>query len=322
MKNDKKLNSTPEISLFDSQSEDPAKENTEDNISEHIGQIPTNFSDTEYFPSPSEPTAGEQIEVSETVFVTEDITDTAAQEQEEPAPITEDTHEDLPPSEDESEPTADEPKSEEPAKKDTDNGEKPRRIDSIFDFIELFVFTLAAVFIITSFFFRYSKVEGDSMQNTLQDDQMLLLSNFLYNPKPGDVVVVQDKSTDLKDPIVKRIIAVGGQRVKVTSTKIYVDGEPLDEDYVYTGDYINPVTGSRDYRYKVTPSSELLGILVGYQEGVYYEILVPDGEIFVMGDHRNNSKDSRDIGTLHEDAIIGKVVLRLYPFEEFGKIEE
>ena len=198
--------------------------------------------------------------------------------------------------------------------------EKPRRVDSLFDFIELFVFTLAAVFIITSFFFRYSTVEGGSMKNTLEDGEKLILSSFLYEPKPGDVVVVQDRSTELEDAIVKRVIAVGGQTVKITRTTIYVDGVALVEDYVYTKDYYNPYT-NHVYYYDIEPCEALKDIVIGYEEGVYYEILVPDGEIFVMGDHRNNSKDSRSIGTLHEDAIIGKVVLRFAPFDKFGKID-
>lgn len=198
--------------------------------------------------------------------------------------------------------------------------EKPRKVDSLFDFIELFVFTLAAVFILTSFFFRYSTVEGGSMMNTLENGEKLILSSFLYDPKPGDVVVVQDRSTELKDPIVKRVIAVGGQTVKITRTTIYVDGVALIEDYVYTSDYYNPYT-NHVYYYETEPCEALQDLVTGYEKDVYYEILVPDGEIFVMGDHRNNSKDSRSIGTLHEDAIIGKVVLRFYPFDKFGKID-
>ena len=199
--------------------------------------------------------------------------------------------------------------------------EKPRRVDSLFDFIELFVFTLAAVFVITSFFFRYSIVDGGSMENTLHDDEKLILRSIFYTPECGDVVVVQDKSTSLKDPIVKRVIAVGGQTVKFTRDAVYVDGIKLDEPYVYTADYKNPFGGEDIYRYSVYPSDPLLPLVTDREDGVFYEITVPNGEIFVMGDHRNNSKDSRDIGTLHEDAIIGKVVLRFLPFSEFGKIE-
>lgn len=192
--------------------------------------------------------------------------------------------------------------------------DKPRRIDALFDFVEQFIFALAAVFIVTSFFFKYSNVIGDSMQNTLQSGEKLVLSSFFYDPKPGDIVVIDDRS--LKDPIVKRVIAVGGQTVKFTHDAVYVDGVMLVEDYVYTDN----IRGG--YKYSVVPCEALLDNLIGYEEGVYYEILVPENEVFVMGDHRNDSYDSRDIGTLHEDAVLGKAVLRFFPFDKFGKIDQ
>ena len=218
-----------------------------------------------------------------------------------------------------------EEKSEE-AEAKSDNSEaeatpKPRRVDTLFDFMEICIFTLAGVFIIMSFFFRYSIVDGGSMQNTLQHQERLLLTSFLYTPECGDVVVVQDKSTALQDPIVKRIIAVGGQTVKFTRTDVYVDGVRLDEPYVYTKDYVNTFGASAQYCYSVYPSEALLDLVIDQVPGVYYEIRVPEGEIFVMGDHRNVSKDSRDIGTLHEDAIIGKAIYRFYPFDKIGSIE-
>ena len=199
--------------------------------------------------------------------------------------------------------------------------EKPRRVDSIFDFVEICIFTLAAVFIFMSFFFRYSIVDGGSMKNTLHHQEKLILSSFLYTPECGDIVVVQDKSTALKDPIVKRIIATEGQTVKFTRTGVYVDGVLLDEPYVFTGDYEDPFGTNEGYKYNVYPSDALLAHVVDREDGEYYEVLVPDGHIFVMGDHRNNSKDSRDIGMLHEDAVIGKAVFRFFPFNKFGKIE-
>lgn len=199
---------------------------------------------------------------------------------------------------------------------------KPRTIDNIFDFVELFVFTLAAVFIITSFFFRYSIVDGGSMDKTLAHNEKLILRSFLYKPENGDVVVVQDKSTELKQPIVKRIIATEGQTVRFYSDSVYVDGEELDEPYVYTADFYSPF--SSEYAYDTVPSEALLSVVTDSgvdDKGRYYEITVPDDHIFVMGDHRNVSKDSRTIGTIHEDAVIGKAVLRFYPFDKFGTID-
>lgn len=196
--------------------------------------------------------------------------------------------------------------------------EKPRRVDSLFDFIEICIFTLASVFILMSFFFRYSIVDGNSMLNTLHDKERLVLTSFLYTPECGDIVVVQDKSTPLQNPIVKRVIAIGGQKVAVTPTAIFVNGEKLDEPYVYTEDY---PASKGPYRYSTTPSEFLLPYVSDYKVGSYYEVVVPEGMIFVMGDHRNDSTDSREIGLLHEDAIIGKAIFRFYPFDKFGKIE-
>ena len=268
----------------------------------------TSLFDNEDTETASEDVTDENDDAPDTEASDEDLTDDLADESED------ETSEDEGQNESEDTPSPDENKPEE-------EEEKPRRVDNLFDFIELFVFTLAAVFIITSFFFRYSIVDGGSMQNTLQDDEALILRSIFYTPECGDVVVVQDKSTVLKDPIVKRVIALGGQTVRFTRDAVYVDGVKLDEPYVYTGDYDNPFGGEDIYRYSVYPSDALLPIVTDREDGVFYEITVPEGEIFVMGDHRNLSKDSRDIGTIHEDAVIGKVVLRFLPFEKFGKIE-
>ena len=199
---------------------------------------------------------------------------------------------------------------------------KTRTVDNIFDFVELFVFTLAAVFIITSFFFRYSIVDGGSMDKTLAHNEKLILRSFLYEPENGDIVVVQDKSTELKQPIVKRIIATEGQTVRFYSDSVLVDGKELDEPYVYTDDFFSPF--SSEYTYDTVPSEALLSAVTDSgvdDKGRYYEITVPKDHIFVMGDHRNVSKDSRTIGTIHEDAVIGKAVLRFYPFDKFGTID-
>ena len=176
---------------------------------------------------------------------------------------------------------------------------KQRGIDSLFDFIELFIFTLAAVFIITSFFFRYSIVEGDSMVGTLHEGDRLILRSFMYDPEPGDIIVLN--SDVLDKVIVKRVIAVGGQTVRITKTDVYVDGKKLNEPYVYKSYY--------GYEYAVP------------EDPGYIEVPVPEGHVYVMGDHRNISEDSRGIGTVDENAIIGKVVFRFAPFDQFGYVK-
>ena len=111
---------------------------------------------------------------------------------------------------------------------------KPRKIDGRFDLIELFVFTLLAVMIITSFFFRHSVVQGDSMQNTLQNEEHLIISDFFYTPERGDVVVCEDHTAILNTPIVKRVIAVGGDHVKITRTAVFVNGKMLLELFLWS----------------------------------------------------------------------------------------
>ena len=186
----------------------------------------------------------------------------------------------------------------EPADATVYNKEKPRRIDSRFEFIELLILTLAAVFIFTTFICRHSIVDGNSMINTLHDRDCLITSKFLYTPKQYDIVVIEDHSTGIDHPLVKRIIAVGGDRVQVTKDGVYVNGELTREDFVC----IDNCTGKGDDVYD--PKS----------------FVVPDGHIYVLGDHRDNSSDSRTFGTVSVDSIIGKVLFRFYPFSDFGSV--
>lgn len=207
------------------------------------------------------------------------------------------------------------PQREEKKRNDKDKvGE--RRVDGLFDFIELFVFTLAIVLFVTSFFVRQSVVDGDSMLGTLHDKETLLISDFLYEPKRGDIVVVDDRSA-YHVPIIKRVIAVGGDTVRITKVGVIVNGELLDEPYVYTDG------GKYEYRVEYRDIAHAIkeyGTLK-YTDGEYYEFVVPEGKIFVMGDHRNASTDSRDIGPVDVDAVLGRVIYRVLPFSVFGPVE-
>lgn len=174
--------------------------------------------------------------------------------------------------------------------------ENPRMVDKRFDLIELFVFTLVAIMILTSFFFKHSVVEGRSMENTLFEGEHLIISDLFYTPEVGDIIVCEDYSTGHRKPLVKRIIALEGQTVRTDIWgDVYVDGKKLEEDYVY-------VNGPDMY-------------------AIANEWVVPEGEVFVLGDHRNLSSDSRAFGTVDEDSILGKVVLRFYPFDKFGTVD-
>lgn len=182
--------------------------------------------------------------------------------------------------------------------------ENPRKIDYVFDFLELFIYTLVVVMILTTFFFKHSVVDGDSMNNTLEDGDHLIVWDAFYTPERYDIVVFEDYSiTDenLKKPIVKRVIGLPGETVEIKKDQngeflVYIDGQLIEEEYAYHGiHYSSPNTGAWT-----------LG----------------ENEIFVMGDNRYNSIDSRDsrVGPISIDSVLGKVVLRFFPFNKFGTL--
>ena len=152
---------------------------------------------------------------------------------------------------------------------------------------------LLAILIVSSLFLRVVVVSGTSMTNTLKDgDYLLVLSNVFYrNPEQGDIIVASKNSFDDGKPIVKRVIATEGQTVDIDFDMgiVYVDGIALDEPYTKT-----PTT---------------------LWEGVSFPLVVEEDCVFVLGDNRNGSRDSRhpDIGQIHKKEIIGKVLFIFLP---------
>ena len=213
------------------------------------------------------------------------------------------------------------------------NESKPRHVDARFDLIELFVYTLVVIMLITTFFFKHSSVSGWSMKGTLSDKDHLIISDFLYKPKQYDIVVIHDIEANA-DPVVKRIIALGGQTVRLErklvkeksdemfsyyETDVYVDGVKVPDKYrTYTGsDNIYP---SSKENHKLTEYRIDAEVPSRFEYQVF-EYVVPEGEIYVMGDHRNDSKDSRNFVSVNENRILGRVLIRFYPFESFGTVE-
>ena len=196
----------------------------------------------------------------------------------------------------------DSPEQNTPIVQKSDNG-STTALRTVFDYVEIFAICITVVFLIFTFALRVCTVNGNSMNNTLKNGEVLLVSNLFYEPKQGDIVVFHQTGS-LNEPVVKRIIALGGQTVKIdfTTGSVYVDGVPLDEEYAYLD------TGRYDKKYYAQYDMD-------HYTGIF-ETVVPEGEIFVMGDNRNHSLDSRSnaIGTVDARRILGRVVFRLSPF--------
>ncbi len=166
-----------------------------------------------------------------------------------------------------------------------------------YEWLQCVVAALLVCIAAFTFFFRLIDVAGHSMEPTLQNGDKVIVSCRVSRYEPGDIVVLR-KDSFKDEPIVKRIIAVGGQTVDIDfdAGVVYVDGKALDEPYIY-----EPTRRAIDFTEPVT---------------------VPDGCVFVMGDNRNNSQDSRLslIGCVDTRYIIGKVVFRVLPFSSVGAI--
>ena len=174
--------------------------------------------------------------------------------------------------------------------------------DDLFYWLNALTTALVVLVLVFTFFGRLTRVDGHSMDNTLQDNQLLLVWSLGYTPQQGDIVVVNKTTVQHLggSAIVKRVIAVGGQTVDIdyAASSVYVDGELLDEPYI----------------------KEPMFDRLGAQGSTHIE--VPEGSIFVMGDNRNDSDDSRDdlIGTIDEDYVLGKAFFSIFPFSKFGSL--
>lgn len=175
-------------------------------------------------------------------------------------------------------------------------------LSSLYDWIEVVSVSVIIVIMIFTFVARLSTVDGDSMYPTLIDGERLIVSDLFYSPENGDIVVLQEKNAFFTSPLVKRIIAQEGQTIDFDYENwgVYVDGEKLTEPYI---------------------NRELEKAMKNY--GSPDSVTVPEGHIFVMGDNRNHSTDSRDslVGFVEYDEIIGKVVFRLFPFSRIGAVK-
>ena len=159
---------------------------------------------------------------------------------------------------------------------------------------DLMVSLAISAFIII-FLYQPVKVEGTSMMPGLEDQERIFVNKFVYRWEPiqrGDIIVFR-YPRDTSKSYIKRVIGIAGDHIRIETGQVYVNGEPVDEDYVPT-DYADARS--------------------------YGEIVVPANSFFVLGDHRSMSNDSRDFGTVNERYVYGKAVFGYWPMEKLGRL--
>ena len=159
----------------------------------------------------------------------------------------------------------------------------------------LFIIIIAVIISISSIFFiRFATVEGHSMDNTLNDGQILLIKVFNIHPERGDIITIERPDLSIRF-LIKRVIAVEGDIIEIKNNILYLNGEAIKEDYIKEPMY------TEDYPAKT----------------------IPEGKVFVMGDNRNNSDDARYWSNPYIDGkdIEAKAQLTVYPFDRIGFVK-
>ncbi len=163
----------------------------------------------------------------------------------------------------------------------------------IYEWAQAIAVAMVLALVINQFVFAMVQVEGSSMLPTLESKERLVVTKLFYKPKAKDIVVI--KSHELGKHIIKRVIAVPGDVIDINGKTgdVSINGKVIDEPYI-------------------------LEKLRSAGNANAYPLTVPEDYVFVMGDNRNNSQDSRNLGLIAYEDVVGRASLRIMPFSKFG----
>jgi len=175
-------------------------------------------------------------------------------------------------------------------------GAKSRWVGSLYEMAEVLSSAVLCIAVLFTFVLRFAGVIGSSMTPTLQNGEWLAVTASLPQPARGDIVIISPRINATQKPLVKRVVAVAGDEINLANGHVLVNGVIIDEPYLPEG-------------LKTEPAND-------FQSDLQYPARVPAGRVFVMGDNRGGSIDSRfnDVGFVRVDDILGRVSFRVKPF--------
>lgn len=166
-------------------------------------------------------------------------------------------------------------------------------VKELVEILKSVIIAIIAALLIMAFVFETVSVDGYSMNPTLNHKDRLIVEKVTYyfhKPQAGDIVVIKYPA-DIKEKFIKRVVAVPGDKVKIENNMLYINNKAKEEKYI-----------------------------LEHKMNDFQEVTIPNDTIFVLGDNRNNSRDSRfeDVGFVSTKLVVGKAVFRLYPFNNIG----
>lgn len=178
--------------------------------------------------------------------------------------------------------------------------QRPSALSRFLGFLLVVVIVVAAAWALRTYVIEPFQIPSASMEETIQTGDMVFTEKVSYrfdDPKPGEIVVFPDPQVPSR-VLIKRVIATEGQTVNLVDGDVYVDGQKLDEPYTL---------GKQSVALQTVP-----GVIISYP------YTVPDGYVWVMGDNRTNSSDSRYFGPVQSSLVFGKAVMIYWPVDRFG----